>query len=110
MWNALGTPRRREILRQVWEREYCVGEICRANPDITMGAVSRTFAFLKMQDWCVNVRMGRRFTSLVKTNWVPCVIGLKNMWASRSIVEVRAEISKLAGVLRARKKIKETSP
>lgn len=38
---ALSTPRRREILRLVWDREATAGEIREANPDITFGAVSQ---------------------------------------------------------------------
>ena len=33
-------PRRREILRLVWDRELSAGEIARAMPDVTFGAVS----------------------------------------------------------------------
>ena len=38
---ALGTPRRREILRLVWGRERTAGEIHRALGDVTFGAVSQ---------------------------------------------------------------------
>lgn len=37
---ALGSPRRREILRLVWNEERSAGEIHRAMPDVTFGAVS----------------------------------------------------------------------
>ncbi|HEY7389157.1 MAG TPA: helix-turn-helix domain-containing protein [Bryobacteraceae bacterium] len=36
----LGSPRRREILRLVWNEERSAGEIHRAMPDVTFGAVS----------------------------------------------------------------------
>ncbi|HET7217425.1 MAG TPA: helix-turn-helix domain-containing protein, partial [Vicinamibacterales bacterium] len=38
--NALASPRRLEILRLVWRDELAAGEIHRAMPDVTFGAVS----------------------------------------------------------------------
>ena len=37
---ALASPRRREILRLVWDRELMAGAIHQAMPDVTFGAVS----------------------------------------------------------------------
>lgn len=37
---ALASPRRQEILRLIWTRELSAGEIHRAMPDVTFGAVS----------------------------------------------------------------------
>src|SRR5438552_6551883 len=37
---AIGSPRRREILRLVWNQELSAGAIHRAMPDVTFGAVS----------------------------------------------------------------------
>jgi DNA-binding transcriptional ArsR family regulator len=37
---TLGSPRRREILRLVWNGERSAGEIHRAMPEVTFGAVS----------------------------------------------------------------------
>jgi len=37
---AIASPRRREILRLVWERELAAGAIHAAMPDVTFGAVS----------------------------------------------------------------------
>jgi DNA-binding transcriptional ArsR family regulator len=37
---AVASPRRREILRLVWENELSAGDISRAMPDVTFGAVS----------------------------------------------------------------------
>ena len=36
----LSSPRRSEILRLVWDKELAAGEIHRAMPDVTFGAVS----------------------------------------------------------------------
>ena len=40
MLAAIASPRRQEILRLVWDRELSAGEIHRAMPDVTFGAVS----------------------------------------------------------------------
>jgi DNA-binding transcriptional ArsR family regulator len=37
---AIGSPRRREILRLLWEQELTAGAIHQAMPDVTFGAVS----------------------------------------------------------------------
>jgi DNA-binding transcriptional ArsR family regulator len=37
---AIASPRRREILRLVWRKELAAGDIHRAMPDVTFGAVS----------------------------------------------------------------------
>ncbi len=37
---AVASPRRREILRLVWNSELAAGDIHRAMPDVTFGAVS----------------------------------------------------------------------
>jgi len=37
---AIASPRRREILRLVWDTERAAGDIHRAMPDVTFGAVS----------------------------------------------------------------------
>jgi DNA-binding transcriptional ArsR family regulator len=37
---AIASPRRREILRLIWEDELAAGDIHRAMPDVTFGAVS----------------------------------------------------------------------
>ena len=37
---AIASPRRREILRLVWDDELSAGDIARSMPDVTFGAVS----------------------------------------------------------------------
>lgn len=44
---AVGTPRRREILRLVWSQERAAGEIHRALPDFTFGALSQHLKVLR---------------------------------------------------------------
>lgn len=38
---AVASPRRREILRLIWSEEMAAGDIHRAMPDVTFGAVSQ---------------------------------------------------------------------
>src|SRR5512141_3207145 len=38
--SALSSPRRQEILRLIWREEHTAGDIHRAMPDVTFGAVS----------------------------------------------------------------------
>ena len=40
LMTLLASPRRSEILRLVWNKELAAGEIHRAMPDVTFGAVS----------------------------------------------------------------------
>jgi DNA-binding transcriptional ArsR family regulator len=46
VFDALAAPRRREILRLVWDRERSAGEIHRALPDVSFGAVSQHLGVL----------------------------------------------------------------
>ena len=47
VFEALAAPRRREILRLVWDRERSAGEIRRANPDVSFGAISQHLRVLE---------------------------------------------------------------
>ena len=57
---ALEAPRRREILRLLWDDERPAGEVAAAMPDVTFGAISQHLAHLKKAG-LVSVRnAGRR--------------------------------------------------
>ena len=56
----LVAPRRREILRLVWRAELGAGEIHRALPDVTFGAVSQQLSTLERAGLVVVRRDGRR--------------------------------------------------
>src|SRR5262249_47353502 len=47
MITAIASPRRREILRLVWDQELKAGEIADALPDVTFGAISLQLRILK---------------------------------------------------------------
>ena len=57
---ALASPRRREILRLVWDEERSAGDIRRAMPDVTFGAVSLQLKTLE-QAGLVDARRDRQF-------------------------------------------------
>jgi DNA-binding transcriptional ArsR family regulator len=56
----IAAPRRREILRLVWNRERPAGEIAAAMPDVTFGAVSQHLALLAREGFITCRRDGRR--------------------------------------------------
>jgi DNA-binding transcriptional ArsR family regulator len=47
VFEALAAPRRREILRLVWDRERSAGDIHRALPEVSFGAVSQHLSVLE---------------------------------------------------------------
>jgi DNA-binding transcriptional ArsR family regulator len=47
VFEALAAPRRREILRLVWDRERSAGDIRREHPDVSFGAISQHLAVLQ---------------------------------------------------------------
>ncbi len=57
---TLGSPRRREILRLVWTEERSAGDIHRAMPDVTFGAVSSHLRILT-ETGLLDVRGDRQF-------------------------------------------------
>jgi DNA-binding transcriptional ArsR family regulator len=57
---VVAAPRRREILRLVWDRERAAGEIAAAMPDVTFGAVSHHLALLAREGLVTCRREGRR--------------------------------------------------
>ena len=57
---TLGSPRRREILRLVWTEERSAGDIHRAMPDVTFGAVSSHLRLLA-ETGLVEVRGDRQY-------------------------------------------------
>jgi DNA-binding transcriptional ArsR family regulator len=78
---TLGSPRRREILRLVWNQERSAGDIHRSMPDVTFGAVSlhlRTLA----ETGLIEVRVDRqyRFYRARKEALGPVGAMLESMW------------------------------
>ncbi len=79
--NALSSPRRREILRLVWDQELSAGDIGRAMPDVTFGAVSLQLKTLE-QAGLVETRRDKqfRFYKARRAALGPMAQHLEEMW------------------------------
>jgi DNA-binding transcriptional ArsR family regulator len=79
--NAIASPRRREILRLVWDQELSAGEISRAMPDVTFGAVSLQLRAL-LEAGVVESRADRqqRFYRARREAFGPVGRMLESMW------------------------------
>jgi DNA-binding transcriptional ArsR family regulator len=79
--HALGTPRRREILRLLWERERSAGEVHRALGDVTFGAVSQHLRILERAGALRQRRDGRRRFYVARREGVgPLAPWLEALW------------------------------
>ena len=91
---ALATPRRREILRLVWDRERTAGEIHRALGDVTFGAVSQHLRVLVESGLVGGRRDGRsRLYRARPEELGPFREWLEEMWDSALYrLKLRAEL------------------
>jgi DNA-binding transcriptional ArsR family regulator len=79
---VVGDPRRREILRLVWDEELPAGAIA-SNFDLTFGAVSQHLAVLREAGFVrVRVDGNRRFYRVDRDGLGPLAPMLEQMWAS----------------------------
>jgi DNA-binding transcriptional ArsR family regulator len=78
---ALASPRRREILRLVWNREVAAGDIHAAMPDVSFGAVSLQLRAL-IDAGLVDVRQQHRhrYYSARREALGPLGRALEQMW------------------------------
>ena len=78
---AVASPRRREILRLVWDQERAAGEIHAAMPDVSFGAVSLQLRALEGAG-LVRVRREHRyrFYSARREALGPVAAALETMW------------------------------
>ncbi len=79
--DAIGSPRRREILRLVWEGELSAGAIHRQMPDVTFGAVSQQLSYL-LKSGLVDARIEQRnrYYRANRTALGPVAQILENLW------------------------------
>jgi DNA-binding transcriptional ArsR family regulator len=79
--DAIASPRRREILRLVWDREQTAGDIHRAMPDVTFGAVSHQLRSL-VEAGLVEARAEyrNRFYRARRAAFGPAAKILQGMW------------------------------
>ena len=78
---AVASPRRREILRLVWDHELAAGDIHRAMPDVTFGAVSLQLKTLAEAGLVASRHQGRhRFYRARREAVGPVGRLLESMW------------------------------
>jgi len=94
VFQALATPRRREILRLVWEGERSAGEICAALGDVTFGAVSQHLGVLERAGLVAVRRAGRSRRYSARREAVGPLAGwLEAMWGEALYrLKLRAEL------------------
>lgn len=79
--SAIASPRRREILRLLWDREMPAGQIAGSMPDVTFGAVSlqlRTLADAALVE--VRVEGRQRFYRARRSALGPAAAMLERLW------------------------------
>ena len=104
---AVGAPRRREILRLVWTGEKSAGEIHRALGDVTFGAVSQHLRALEALAVLRARREGRRrFYAARREALGPLAAWLESMWDDALYaLKLRAELEEgRRGPRRARRR------
>jgi len=103
---ALGAPRRQQILRLVWEQERTAGDIHRSLGDLTFGAVSQHLRVLR-DAGLVSARGDGRSRMYVarKEELGPFREWLEQMWSSALYdLKIRAEIEESRRGPRSKKK------
>lgn len=89
-------PRRREILRLIWDRERSAGDIADAMP-VTFGAVSQHLALLRGAGLVTVRRQGnRRYYRAEPARLGPLAAALEAMWTT-SLDRLAAEAEGEAG-------------
>lgn len=90
--DAVSSPRRREILRLVWDRELSAGEIA-SRFDVTWSAISQNLAVLRKAGLLVERRDGnRRLYRADRETAGPMAAVLEEMWS--------ADLARLRDVVR----------
>ena len=113
MLAVLATPRRREILRLVWQGELSAGEIHRALGDVTFGAVSQHLGVLLRAGLLHQRREGcKRLYRARPTAVGPLRRFLETMWDDALYrLKLRAELDESRrGPRAARHKKRHRSP
>jgi len=80
--SVLASPRRREILRMVWDEEQTAGAIHRAMPDVTFGAVSLQLRALTEAGLLESrAEQTRRYYKARRAALAPVADLLERMWS-----------------------------
>jgi DNA-binding transcriptional ArsR family regulator len=92
---VVASPRRREILRLLWEQDLTAGAIHQAMPDVTFGAVSLQLKVL-LQAGLVECEADRQFRvyRVRRDALTPVAPMLEQMWGDAlSRLKLRAELA-----------------
>ncbi|HUP19119.1 MAG TPA: metalloregulator ArsR/SmtB family transcription factor [Gemmatimonadota bacterium] len=99
-FRALAEPRRREILRLVWDRERAAGEIAAEMDDVSFPAVSQHLKVLRDEGMVEVRKEGRRRIYRARREALgPLAAALEASWAGR--------LSRLRNLAEARERRKE---
>jgi DNA-binding transcriptional ArsR family regulator len=91
---AIAEPRRREILRLVWDDELCAGDIAERF-EVTFGAVSQHLKVLRDSGLVTLRQEGRkRYYRADREAMGPLAAYLQSMWAEK--LDVLAELAEAA--------------
>ena len=90
----VGAPRRRAILRLIWDAEQSAGEIHRALGDVTFGAISQHLRLLEEAGLVSRREQGRQRLYLARKDALgPLRAYLEAMWSSAlDQLKLRAEM------------------
>ena len=81
VFEALAAPRRREILKLVWDRELSAGEIHRSVGEVSFGAVSQHLSVLEAAGLVARREEGRfRYYAAKREAMGPLAEWLESMW------------------------------
>jgi DNA-binding transcriptional ArsR family regulator len=91
---AVAAPRRRQILRLVWDRERAAGDIAAEMPEVTFGAVSQHLRVLEGVGLVSARAQGRhRYYAARKQALGPLRVVLERMWDDAlEQLKIRAEL------------------
>ena len=109
---AVASPRRREILRLVWDREVAAGDIHAAMPDVSFGAVSLQLRALSRAG-LVDVRRAHRhrYYSARREALGPIGAALETMWDDALWrLKLRAELEQTRRGPRPKRRRRRTQP
>lgn len=110
--SALASPRRREILRLLWERELTAGAIRDAMPDVTFGAVSLQLKVL-LGAGLVECAVDRQFRvyRVRRDALGPMTTMLESMWTDALWqLKLQAELEETRRGPRARRRPRPAKP
>lgn len=80
--DAISSPRRRRILRLVWDDEVAAGDLARRFEDVTWPAISQHLRVLKEAGLVIERREGRRRLYYANRDALgPLAAMLEQMWA-----------------------------